>query len=246
MKKSCYMIAWAALLIVALPCRLTAEETGKQYTVPLAEAYSGNKYLQAEVEGMSVRFIFDTGCSSVSISRSVFNTLLRRGLVKKKDLSHESEVELANGTSHKVKHFVIKHLRVGDCVLHNVHATVSMDASSEGGSLFGQAALERMAYYSVAGNTLYFESKPEGEQHALYLAELLSDDTARVQQQRIVDALQPYAEWLTPRYLLIYAYALYRTGEYEQAIGIFRYLIDSGVFEDNDRQLRKALEKIGE
>ena len=232
---------WIAITVLMTTLPVMAEES---YSVPLTESYSGGRYIRANIDGIEVNFIFDTGCSSLFINQSVFNELLRRGIVKRKDLSKANEAELANGQSHAVRHFNIKRMQIGDCVLHDIQASVGIGDQPNATCLFGQAVLERFAYYSIAGNKIYFEPKPEAEQQALVIANQLSEDTARAQQQRIVEALQPYADWLSPRYLVIYAYALYHTDQYEQAMAIFRYLLDSGEFEDSDRQLEKALEKV--
>lgn len=214
-----------------------------QYHVPMTEERNGNQHITVLVNGIEADFTFDTGCSSLSVSRSLFEQLMRNGSVQIGDLSEEVEAELANGAAHVVRRFIIKELQIGNYVMHDVQAQVGLDDYQHASSLLGQTVTERFASYSIANNTLYFKPRPEKEQHAMVLALQYKNDTTTAVQQRIVDALAPFADHLSPKYLILYANALDQVKKYEQAIRIYDHLLYSGSFSDYENSLLR--EKIG-
>lgn len=226
MKRMCI---WLMLMV---PAVLRAE-----YTVPLYEDYSGNRYLRAEVDGTRVLFTFDSGCSGVTVSRSVFEEMLSRGVVTEDDLLREEEAVLANGEYHAMHTFVIKRLRLGDCTLHNIPASVGLNDNKDAPSLLGQTVLERFRSYTVAGNRFRFQPKPEEEQQALFTADVLREDTTTAARQQIIEVLAPLVRHLSPRYLVLYANALDHLQAYDRSIDIYERLFEQEAYLDMDAQL---------
>lgn len=225
--KRCYL-----LLLILLPLTLSA-----QYSVPLMEAKNGNQYLNTQVDGIDVEFTFDTGCSSVLINQEIFDEMRRRNLIKLSDLSEKGEAIIANGEAMNVRHFIIKELKIGTCVLHNVSASIGVDAKPSAMPLLGQSALERFNSYTIKENKLYFQTKPEQEQNALFIANKYRNDTTIANQQKVVEALTPYEGRLSFRYLGILADALNITGAYEQAIDIYERLLNSSSYKEDKQFL---------
>lgn len=205
-----------------------------EYSVPMMEALSGAKSVYASVEGLKVLFTFDTGCSSLLLNQNIFNELVRMGAVRREDLSAESEAELANGESHLVRNFTIPRLKIGGCVLHNVRASVGVYDRPDADPLLGQAVLERFRSYTISNGRLSFDAKPEGEQQALALASSLRSDTTRNGNRQIVNALKPYKDRLSPRYLLLLAKACDYTDDFRQSIALYDVLLSSDSFIDED------------
>lgn len=220
------------LLLIILPLTLLA-----QYSVPLMEDSGGNKYLQTQIEGIDVEFTFDTGCSDVLINQNIFNEMRRRNLIKPSDLSEKSEAMIANGASHVVRHFIIKELKIGTCIFHNIYASVGVNDQPNASPLLGQSVLERFSSYTIKENKLYFQAKPENEQNALFIANKYRNDTTIANQRKVVDALMPYAERLSPLYLKIFADALQKVGAYEQAMDIYEQVLNSGSYKDDEKFL---------
>lgn len=212
-----------------------------QFSVPLTEEDNGNKYITASVNGLPVNFTFDTGCSSLSLNSTIFNELLRRGLIRSEDVYGEGEAEIAGGFSHTVRYFIVKRLQVGDCELHNIRASVGVNDRPDATPLFGQAVLERFSYYTVSNNRLSFKPKTEEEQLALYKAGRFKDDTTKTAQQMIIEALKPYADHLSPRYQLIYADALRNCEQYPQSIAVLQRLMNSETYQPGTYSLMERI-----
>lgn len=224
---------YSLLLWLLIPLAVLAE-----YSVPLVEDYSSNKTIEATVNGIKVLFAFDTGSTSLLLNRNIFDELVKKGQIKEADLSTEKEAEMANGETHLVRSFTVKRLQVGECVLRNIQASVGVNDQPDATPLFGQTVLERFSSYTVKNNRFYFQPKSDEEQDALCIAHRLRKDTTRVNNQKIVDALKPFVKHLSPRYMIIYADALSNTNAYEQAIRIYRQLLESDSFIDDDNTIR--------
>lgn len=230
MKRLCFLF-WMILPLTVLA----------QYSVPLSEEDNGNKFLTVTIEGMPIDFTFDTGCSSLSINRTLFNEMLRRGIIRMEDVYDEGEAEIASGEYHTIRYFIIKRIQLGDYELHNIRASVGVNDQIDATPLLGQAVLERFSSYSISNNRLHFKPKPEDEQFALYKAGRLKGDTTMTAQRQIVDALKPFANRLSPRYQIIYADALCHSGEYEQSIAIYRRLQASGTYREGAYSLAERI-----
>jgi len=212
-----------------------------EYSVPMKEDYSGNKTIEAVVNGVKVNFAFDTGSSSLLLNRNIFEELLRRGQIRMEDLSAEGEAEMANGETHVVRSFIVKRLQIGECELHNIQASVGVNDQPDATPLFGQTVLERFTVYTIKDGRLFFQVKPDDEQQALRTAHRLRKDTTKAGNRRVVEALAPYVKRLSPRYLFIYADALYKTDSYEQAIRVYRQLQESESYQDTDNALMERI-----
>ena len=229
-------------ILVFVLCSLFVWTGKAEYRVTLQEALSGNKHVVAYVDGVKVDFTLDTGCSTLTISKNLFEELVRKGAVKRSELSEVGEAELANGEMHDVQYFTIKRLQLGDYVMHNVRASIGVHARPDADPLLGQSVLNRCEYYAISNNgQLIFEPKPEEEQKALVIAQTFSNDTSYANNAKIVEALRPYAERLSPRHLIIYAQALEYINEERTAIPIYTYLINSDVFSDEDGKVYQRL-----
>ena len=59
-------------IVIVVLCSLFVGTTwAKEYSVPLQESMSGNKHLVAYADGVKGRFTFDTGCSSLTINKTL-------------------------------------------------------------------------------------------------------------------------------------------------------------------------------
>jgi len=220
-------------------CALCFVSTRAEYRVTLQEELNGNKRVTASVDGVKVNFTFDTGCSTLSLNAQIFEELVRKGVVKRSDLSEESESELANGETHLVRSFTIKRLQIGDCVLHNVRASVGVYDRPDADPLLGQSVLSRLERYTISGNILSFEPKPEAEQKALALAIEAHTDTSFAVNARVVEALRPYQDQLTPRYMIYFAKALEFTNHDEEAVEWYDKVLRSPQFIDEEGTIHK-------
>ena len=212
-----------------------------EYKVTLKESSSGNKHVTAFVEGVKVDFTFDTGCSSLTVNRDIFENLVKKGAVQWSDLSEVSEAELANGEMHDVRTFTIKYLKIGDYVMRNVRASLGVNDRPDADPLFGQSIFGRLESYTIRGNEWIFTPKPEDEQKALALAGQFCNDTTFAANKRMADALRPFAERLSPRHLIIYAQALEYSNLDGEAIPVYEQLLKNTAYFDEEGKIQKRL-----
>ena len=225
-------------IVIFVLCSLFVGTTrAKEYSVPLQESMSGNKHLVAYADGVKVRFTFDTGCSSLTINKTLFEELVRKGMVKWSDLSDLAEAELANGEMHDVRYFTIKRLQIGDYTMRNVRASLGVNDRADADPLLGQGVLNRFNAYLVQDGKLYFDPRPEEMQQAMYFSDIHHSDTTFAVNQQIVNKLQPYINQLGNRYRIIYGQALEYTNREDIAIPLYRQMLNGGAFEDEDHSL---------
>ena len=67
-----------------------------QRTIPM-ENVNGTYQIPCKVNGIPLKFIFDTGASDISISSIEALFLLKQGLLSQEDFKEEVEFQIANG-----------------------------------------------------------------------------------------------------------------------------------------------------
>ena len=131
----------------AAPKQVVSED-GTRIEVPMDA--SGHFLLTAEANGQPVRFIFDTGASSIALSPED----ARRIGIDPDQLAYVGQAETANGTVETAP-VTIDRLAIGDLVDENVPAMVIRAEIS--GSLLGMSYLRRFARVSFEGDLLVLE-----------------------------------------------------------------------------------------
>jgi len=88
------------------------------------QKFGGIYKIPAQIDGIDVDFIFDTGASSICISDDEANTLKTLGKLTSEDILGDTQGLIANGTLAKGTVIVLKVVRVGNKILYNVPATI--------------------------------------------------------------------------------------------------------------------------
>lgn len=128
--------------------RQTVSEDGTRIEVPMDA--SGHFVLTAEANGEVLRFIVDTGASSIALSPDD----ARRIGIDPDDLAYIGQAETANGTVVTAP-VTIRNLAIGEIVDQNVPAVViGADIS---GSLLGMSYLRRFARVGFEGDLMVLE-----------------------------------------------------------------------------------------
>jgi clan AA aspartic protease (TIGR02281 family) len=117
----------------------------------LMEKSGGVYYIPCEVNGLKLKFIFDTGANDVSISLNEANFMLKNGYMKKSDLIGTEYYQIANGDINKGTTIIIRELKIGDKTLYNVSASIVHSQSAP--LLLGQSAIKRFGKFSVDYST---------------------------------------------------------------------------------------------
>ncbi len=116
-------------------------------TILKMENDNGVKYVWIEINGLRLKFIFDTGASSICISSSEASVLYRQGTLQKDDILDVQYFQDATGTISAGTRINLKTVKIGDRTLNNIEATV-ID-NSQAPLLLGQTAFEKFGKISI-------------------------------------------------------------------------------------------------
>jgi len=123
------------------------EEKKEPDNVLYMEQENGVKYVWIEVNGIKLRFIFDTGASSICISSSEASVLYRQGTLSEEDFIGLENFQDATGRISQGAKVILRTVKVGDNLLENVEATVIDNENAP--LLLGQSALERFGSIQI-------------------------------------------------------------------------------------------------
>lgn len=121
-------------------------------TIINMEENNGVYKIPCIVNGARMKFIFDTGATSVSMSSQMANYLLENDYISKEDIVSYGQSSIADGTI--VDHIVInlKDIEISGLHLHNVEAVV-LD-SQNAPLLLGQSVIQKLGRIEINGNIL--------------------------------------------------------------------------------------------
>lgn len=123
--------------------KVKMESNGGVYLVPI------------NVNGLDLKFIFDTGASSICISSAEAMVMVRQGKITEKDILGQERFQDATGGISVGTVVNLKTVNIGGIVLHNVEATVVDNISAP--LLLGQTALAKFGKISIDYNNLTIE-----------------------------------------------------------------------------------------
>ena len=108
---------------------------------------SGVYHIPVTLNGMEMDYIFDTGASMITMSKSDYFRLKNAGKISESDIKNKQDFTDANGDVSTGVIVNIKKVKVGKYILDNVKAAVISGESAP--RLFGQSALSRFGKVSV-------------------------------------------------------------------------------------------------
>lgn len=120
--------------------RIKMQKYGGVYTTPCL------------VNGLRLRFIFDTGASNVSLSLSEAIFMLKNGYLDEKDLHGSSYSQIANGNIVENTTVNLKELEIGGIKIYNVDATIIHELSAP--LLLGQSAIQKLGKIQIEDDEL--------------------------------------------------------------------------------------------
>lgn len=126
-------------------------------TIIKMENNNGVKYVWIEINSLKLKFIFDTGASSICISSAEATVLYRQGTLQKEDILDVQYFQDATGKVSAGTRINLRTVKIGNRVLQNIEATV-ID-NNEAPLLLGQSALEKFGKISIdnKNNIIIFE-----------------------------------------------------------------------------------------
>jgi aspartyl protease family protein len=131
---------------------LTSDQSVNEYNengqnVLRMEEESGVRYVWIEVNGIRLRFIFDTGASSICLSPAEATVLYRQGTLVEDDILNTEYFQDATGKISAGTSINLREVKIGNIVLNNVHALVVDNV--EAPLLLGQSVLERIGTIQI-------------------------------------------------------------------------------------------------
>lgn len=114
-------------------------------------------YVNADINGVEMQFILDTGCSSVLISKVELAYLQRRGVITNEDYIGKTKSTDADGDVSYCDMYNIRELKLGDYTLYNIECGVSNTITAH--LLLGQQVLSNFSKVTIdyTNNTLKLE-----------------------------------------------------------------------------------------
>lgn len=116
-------------------------------TVKMRKDESELYYIPVRINGQELEFIFDTGCSGVSLSLVEAQLLMKQGKLTEDDVLRESYMTIADGSQVPVYIVNLRSVEVAGVVLHDVEASISI--SQEAPILLGQSVMARFGSFTM-------------------------------------------------------------------------------------------------
>lgn len=116
---------------------------------------NGVYYVPIEVNGLNLRFIFDTGASSVLISSAEAVVMYRQGLITDEDILGASQMQDATGGISTGVVVNLRSVKIGGIILNDIQATVVDNIQAP--LLLGQTALSKFGKVSLDYEQGYIE-----------------------------------------------------------------------------------------
>ena len=109
--------------------------------------YSGTYEIPCSVNGLSLKMVFDTGASDVTISAVEANFMLKNGYLSEDDVKGKNRYMTASGDIHEGTILRLKEVQLGDTVLKNIEASVVHNQKAP--LLLGQSVLEKFGTITI-------------------------------------------------------------------------------------------------
>ncbi len=111
------------------------------------EVQNGVRYVWIEINGIKLRFIFDTGASSICISPAEATVLYRQGTLTEDDIIGTQSFQDATGRISEGARINLREVKIGNIILENIEATVIDNVNAP--LLLGQTVFERFGKIEI-------------------------------------------------------------------------------------------------
>ncbi|HQZ26305.1 MAG TPA: retropepsin-like aspartic protease [Flavobacterium sp.] len=120
------------------------------------EKVNGTYQVPCKVNGIPMKFIFDTGATDVTISITEAKFLIKQGLITKEDFIENTNYQIANGDVIEGTKIYLKTIEIEGVFLKNIPASIIYQQNAP--LLLGQSAIEKIGQYTINGNKLIIEN----------------------------------------------------------------------------------------
>lgn len=222
----------------------------------IMELEGGVYKVPCKVNGLKMKFIFDTGASSVCLSETMATFLLDNGYLSRTDIKGTGKARVADGRT--VNNYIvnIKDLEIDGLHLANVTASIIEGQSAP--LLLGQSAIQKLGRISIEGNKLVINSAKEKKKLTEAELDKLYDDCYEYYINGSYEAaIEGYIilreSGTAGAIRLFLAKCYYGNKQYKEAVNAYNeYFIydsqgdDPWTHADAYNELGKSYEKIGD
>lgn len=135
--------------------KVNKEESLKMHTEVKMEKQNGVYFVPIEVNGLPLKFIFDTGASNISISSAEAAVMCKQGQITQEDILGKENLQDASGNVTIGAVINLRSVKIGEIELHNVQASVVNNMQAP--LLLGQTALSKFGRISIDYEKLIIE-----------------------------------------------------------------------------------------
>lgn len=132
---------------VVIENQVTRDEIGVVSEVQMKKMYSGVYEVPCIINGLQLKFVFDTGASNVSISSVEAAFMLKNGYLKEEDIRGKEYFSTATGEIREGAKLNLREIKIGEAILKNVEASVVHNQQAP--LLLGQSVLERFGTITI-------------------------------------------------------------------------------------------------
>ena len=108
--------------------------------------------IPCKVNGIPLKFVFDTGASNVSISITEAKFLLKNGLLDETDFKENIKYQIANGDIKEGTKINLKEIEIDGYIIQNIDAQIVYEQSAP--LLLGMSALNKIGKVVIENNIL--------------------------------------------------------------------------------------------
>lgn len=146
--------------------------------------------ISCKVNGAPMKMYFDTGASTVSISRATALYLLENDLIGPQDYRGKTKTSTADGSISDKMVINLRDIEIAGLHLRDVQATVSYSLNAP--LLLGQTAIQRLGKISLQGNLLTIHTNTSGSSQNTFNREDLDRKLRYLRDTRNTNTDSPY------------------------------------------------------
>ena len=129
---------------------ISREQKIRGHAIVNMEKQDGVYYVPIKVNGLDLKFIFDTGASSISLSSAEALVMIRQGLISEEDIVGQEQFQDATGGISAGTKIRLRTIEIGNVILRNVEATIVDNIQAP--LLLGQTALSKFGKVTIDYN----------------------------------------------------------------------------------------------
>ena len=128
-----------------------------QEEIKMNKEHDGVYTIPCEINGLKLRFIFDTGAAVVSLSMTEALFMLKNGYLENEDILGTANTIVASGEILENYLVNLKEVKIGTKIVNNIKAVVKKGMSAP--LLLGQSVLSQLGEWSIRDNYLVLQDR---------------------------------------------------------------------------------------